>query len=136
MDTPTKRDFLSTLYEHLVSHDWDIPTPGRESDLDNRYWGPDQPVREAIKESGRQLAASPSLHDLLIGVGLEALGHYYLSLEAAINQERSHPAFEDYFGHWIHSDPRYIKEPARQQLTQWFQRPGILRISRGQTYWL
>lgn len=105
--------------------------------MKTKYYGPDKPVREKLKEAGRRLQSDEQPIDKrLIGYGLEAYGHYYRSLEAAINNNRAHPkTFSDYFAHWLHSDPSHVHTSLFNILGSLFPKPKILRIKCGGTYW-
>ena len=131
-----KQEFLILLAHTTVSKNWDLPTPGRELDLSRKYFGPDSARRQEMKDSGRSLKKSENEEEILLGFGLEAKAHYNRSLEAEINQKRTHPKkFEEYFGHWIHSDPSYFPVETYKKLGEWFPSPKSLKIRKGGSYW-
>ncbi len=131
-----KSEFLSALSNIIVTNNWDLPSPGRELNLNEKYHGPDDIVREAIKTEGRRRIESSELESKLIGYGLEAYGHYYLSLESAINQGRKHPAtFGEYFPHWLYSAPDHVSYDSLKILEKWFAIPKAIKIKKGTVYW-
>lgn len=131
-----KADFLSELSTIVVANNWDLPTPGRELDLQNNFGGPDKDVREAMKTEGRKRAKSSDSEQRLIGYGLEAYGHYFLSLESATNQHRKHPdTFVEYFPHWLYSDPDRLPADIFSILSDWFPKPITIRIKKGGMHW-
>jgi hypothetical protein len=133
-----KSEFGAKLTRIVVENNWDLPTAGREVNLDEVYHGPDHAVREAMKQEGRRLSSSSTdIDDVLIGYGLEAYGHYYYSLESAVNNNRLHAYdFEDYFSHWIYSDPNYFPSDVFKVFQQWFLKPSIIKIQKGKVLWI
>ena len=132
-----KQQYLSQLSEIVVRNDWDLPTPGRKLDLNRKYHGPDKPVQEKLKEEGRKLKDdAQSIDKRLTGCGLEAYGHYYRSLEAAVCCDRVHPnKFSEYFPHWLHSDPDYLPQDVFTMFDSWFPKPRRIKIKKGGSYW-
>lgn len=132
-----KQQYLSQLNEKIVRNNWDLPTPGRTIDLSNQYYGPDKPIQERLKEEGRKLKDDAhSIDNRLIGCGLEAHGHFYRSLEAAIGCNRAHPdKFSEYFPHWLHSDPAYLPKELFTTFANWYKKPQKIKIKKGESYW-
>lgn len=131
-----KQKFLNSISKFIVKNNFDLPTPGMESDLSRKYFGPDQSKREKLKEEGRKLQQSDCREDILLGYGLVIHAYYYLSLECATNQGRIHAKdFEDYAAHLIHSDPSFFPSDIFKTLATWFPRPKSIKIKTDQVYW-
>ena len=130
-----KTKIFAKAAQLLVSSNWDLPKPGRLSDLRRKYFGPDDEVREELKLSGRKLQQAANFEDQLIGYLLESYGHFYASTEAAMNQGRKHPDFEEYFAHWFYSHPDYVTQKARDCFSTWVIRPRVLKIQPGKSMW-
>jgi len=130
-------EYLSRLTDIIVSNNFDLPSSGRESRIENRYYGPDKTIQEKIKEEGRKLiAGASSLDDKLIGYGLEAYSHFYRSLESATEQDRVHPEkFSEYFPHWIYSDTEYMTNDVFSKFSGLFSKPRLIKIKKGESYW-
>ena len=127
-----KQEYLSELSRIVVGNNWDLPSPGRTLNLEKKYPGPDKSIREEMKAYGRKLSVSSSLEDKLIGYGLEAYGHYYRSLEPAVDRGRAHPEkFSEYFPHWLYSDTDYITTDAFRVLSDLFSKPNQIKIKKG-----
>lgn len=132
-----KQKFLSSISNYIVKNKFDLPTPGMESDLSSKYFGPDQSKRDELIEKGRMLRQSDCREDILFGYGLVIHTYYYTSLECATNQGRIHAKnFEDYAAHLIHSDPSFFPSDIFKTLATWFPRPKSVKILKGQIYWI
>lgn len=131
-----KEEYLSELCNIVVSNNWDLSSPGRESNLSNKYYGPDKPVQEKLKEEGRKLIKSSQKKERLIGYGLEAYGYFYFSLQSAVEQGRKHPKeFAEYFSHLLYSDPNHMGSEEFKKLSSWFVKPMKLKIQKGKARW-
>ena len=129
-------EYLARITNIIMDNRWDLPTPGREAQLSSKYYGPDKAVREKISQEARKLKKSSEIENILIGYGLEAHSHYYLSLEKALQRGRKHPSeFSEYFRHWIYSDPGYIEPKVLSILSKWLNKPSSIKISQGDKYW-
>lgn len=131
-----KYEFLERLCSCVVSNDWDLPRFEDHVGKRERPDIPNHPIQEALKEEGRKRERSKIIDEKLIGYGLEAYGHFYRSLESAAEQKRKHPEkFEEYFCHWLHSDPGYLDQRAFNVFADWFPKPTSLKIEKGDSFW-
>ena len=130
-----KSDVFAEAEHRIVSNSWDLPSAPQEFNGSRRYHGPDYQVQERIKKAGRLAQESKEERERLVGYVLEAYGHYYRSEEAATNQSRKHPMFEEYVTHWFYSAPDYVKGSARRCLRDWLDRPRKLMIVVGKSIW-
>lgn len=130
-----KSDVLGRATRIIVQENLDLSSWSQQPSKARSFDGPDFVNQEKIKEIGRSLQEGRNLHDRLTGYVLEAYGHFIRSAEAAANHSRKHPDFHEYIQHWFYSSPEHLETDAGRVFYGWFEKPTVLKIRRGRTFW-
>jgi len=69
------------------------------------------------------------------GYGLIAYSHFYRSQEAAFNNKRKQPNFNEFISHWLHSDKSFIPELIFREFSKIYNKPPNIKIEKGNSYW-